>query len=624
MIGEIFKAVLITSLAGSVLAGIITLFRPITKKIFGYSWHYYIWLCVLFAMLMPVRFSVKPTSAPSITTQTVQTEQAPVAEQSETTEDIVRADTAQKPQLLQKATVIWDRIIYNRMNILAYLWLIGAMALILLNVARYIRLNIKIRKNSEVISLPEIGEYTDRKITVRVWENVASPFMTGILRPTLILPKTELSSEQLHNILRHEMMHFKRCDILYKWFAEFVKCVHWFNPMAWYVSKQIATECEISCDMAVTKSMSDSEKMSYINTILSLLPTGKSKQIPLTTQMASSKKILKRRFIMIKNKKTTSRFMSVISAVIAVAMLSTTVFASGVLSDLTTDDYTVEILNNGEKIELTNKPFIENDEVYVPLREIIKKSVSNDDGVTDIKWNDGTIDVTIAYYQGESGMYRLKIDSDQLGLKHISFDEHDKNFDEIENNAGVGLRLRSKQAPVLKNSTTYVTLGYASYMLYSFTNRRDENKALRELTYDVYDKNGNIIDYSGFYYIAMGEYSIKIPESWGGKYSVKTASNMDSFVQKATYDKYGSGVLFTIEKTSADNADEILNMLGGSRLLYKDDTYAYIFEVPTDVQYPIWADRDENDTEIAAEYEEMFKDVTKIADSFTGFGTKNS
>ena len=76
--------------------------------------------------------------------------------------------------------------------------------------------------------------------------------------------------------------------------------------------------------------------------------------------------------------------------------------------------------------------------------------------------------------------------------------------------------------------------------------------------------------------------------------------------------------------TKKNKQHEILNMLGGSRLLYKDDTYAYIFEVPTDVQYPIWADRDENDIEIAAEYEEMFKDVTKIAGSFTGFGTKNS
>ncbi len=492
MIGEIFKALLITSLAASALAIAISLLRPITKKIFGYSWHYYIWLCVLFVMLMPVRFNVKPTAMPSIVTQAVQTEQTTISEQSETAENIVRTDTAQKPQLLRKATVIWN----NRINILAYLWLIGAIALTLLNVARYVRLNIKIHKNAETISCPQIGEYTDKKINVRVWENIASPFMTGVFKPMLILPKTDLSEEQLHNILRHEMTHFKRYDILYKWFAEFVKCVHWFNPVIWYVSKQIAAECEISCDMAVTKNMSGSEEMSYINTILSLLPAGKSKQLALTTQMASSKKILKRRFIMIKNKKTTSRFMSVVSAVIAIIMISTTVFASGILSDLTTDDYTVEITNNGEKIELNNKPFIENGEVYVPLREVIEKSISKDDGVADIKWNDGTIDVAIAYYQGESGMYRLKIGDRLMWLQHFSYKDYENisvNYDDII--AAMGLE---GQPPILKSSTTYVTLKYASYMLYGFTNRRDENNELYELTYNVYDKNGNKINLQPF------------------------------------------------------------------------------------------------------------------------------
>ena len=39
MLGEIFKALLITSLAGSALAAVISLLRPITKKVFGYSWH---------------------------------------------------------------------------------------------------------------------------------------------------------------------------------------------------------------------------------------------------------------------------------------------------------------------------------------------------------------------------------------------------------------------------------------------------------------------------------------------------------------------------------------------------------------------------------------------------------
>ena len=513
MIGELFKALLITSLAGSVLAVVISLLRPITKKLFGYSWHYYIWLCVLFVMLMPVRFNVNTMPAPNIATQTVQTQQTVVSEQPETTENIVQTAPIQKPQLLQKATVIWDRIIYNRMNILAYVWLIGAIALMLLNVVRYVRLNIKIRKNGEVISCPETRTYTDRRINVRVWENVASPFMTGIFRPTLILPKTELSEEQLHNILRHEMTHFKRHDILYKWFAELVKCVHWFNPASWYVSKQIASECEISCDMSVTKNMTDSEEMSYVSTILSLLPTGKSKQLPLTTQMASSKKFLKRRFVMIKNKKTTSRFMSVLSAVIAVVMLSTTVFASGVLSDLTTDDYTIEILNNGEKIELTNKPFIENGEVYVPLRETLEK-LGFDKNNSNIVWKDGKVGLSLVQTNGNAGAYCIKIGHHGVWCSQESTVLDDTALDYIIDNSRGYIDGPYSVPHILKNSFTYISIEYFDYIVYRFLNVRDENKKLYELTYSVYDKNGNIIEITSNQatIIKTSQYDNKTPE----------------------------------------------------------------------------------------------------------------
>ena len=383
MIGELFRSLLITSLAGSVLAVIIILFRPITKKLFGYSWHYYIWLCVLFVMIMPVRFNIDIAAIPSIASQTVQTEQATDSVQSETDKNIIKSH--QNTQFLQKADAAWNSIIHNRINILAYLWLIGTAVLILLNIARYVRLNIRMCKNSKIICCPEISKYTDRKINVRVWKNIASPFMTGVLNPTLVLPKAELSDEQLNNILRHEMTHFRRYDILYKWLAEFIKCVHWFNPIVWYVSKQISAECEISCDMAVTKNMSGSEKMSYINTILSLISTKKPEQLQLTTQMAGSKKILKRRFIMIKNKKTTSRFMSLLSAVIAFAMLSTTVFASGILSSITPDSYTSEKADQYNNTASDVKIYYGNSAIYTEKDmndaiEIIKEKINSWEG----------------------------------------------------------------------------------------------------------------------------------------------------------------------------------------------------------------------------------------------------
>ncbi len=73
---EILKALLITSVAGSGLALAITLIRPLTKKVLGYAWHYYIWLTVLLVMMLPVRFSIpssEPVQIPGITTEQIQT-----------------------------------------------------------------------------------------------------------------------------------------------------------------------------------------------------------------------------------------------------------------------------------------------------------------------------------------------------------------------------------------------------------------------------------------------------------------------------------------------------------------------------------------------------------------------
>ena len=50
----------------------------------------------------------------------------------------------------------------------------------------------------------------------------------------------------------------------------FVNAVHWFNPLAYFLCANIGEACEVSCDMAVTKNMSDKEQKIYMKTILDL------------------------------------------------------------------------------------------------------------------------------------------------------------------------------------------------------------------------------------------------------------------------------------------------------------------------------------------------------------------
>ena len=490
MLSEIFKALLITSLAGSCLAAVIALAKPLTKRFFGYAWHYYIWLAVLAVMVLPVRFNLpqKAEIPPVTAVQTTETGQTDAAANNA---DNAAPIIQKKPNALKSGTIFIGRIFDNKLNILAVLWLVGALVFWLINLIGYIRLIIKMRKNSVVVPCPELANFTDKRVAVRVWENTSSPFMTGIFKPTLVLPERELTEEQLNNILRHEITHFKRHDILYKWFVSLVKCLHWFNPVIWYMSAQINTECEISCDMAAVQNMNGNEEMSYINTILSLLHNGRSNKIPLTTQMASSKRVLKRRFTMIRNKRKTSKFVSALSAVIAVVMLGTTVFASGVLSELTTDDYTVEITNNGEKIELNNKPFVENREVYVPLRELLEKVCDYENTCkapsNRIIWNDGQIRIEITYEE-----YDPEIDNIHIYTNNYGIEIGNTNFIDPTHPGPNDKAVRvMRNAPVLRNGNTYIPYSYIREIF------NIPNQQKWKIGYVIRNKNGILVDLSG-------------------------------------------------------------------------------------------------------------------------------
>jgi len=499
MLGEIFKAFFITSIAGSALAVVITLLKPVTKRFFGYLWHYYVWLAVLLVMLFPVRFTFTHNSqnVPYEGMREVHTEKMTEIEQI--SEPINIAEAKQNiniPSAAElKVTDVITRVTAHRLNYMGIIWFAGMAAMLAIIIVGYIRLLIKIRKNSVKAVCPEISEYTNKKISVRISGDLSSPFMLGIFRPTLILPEKELDGEKLNNILRHEMTHFKRKDILYKWFAVIVRCVHWFNPIAYYVVRQINNECEISCDLSVTSNMNRTEQMSYIDTIISLVSENinKTKRIPFTTQMTDGKKFLKRRFIMIKNFKKTNKILSVISAAVTVMMLASALFASGILADTigTFKEGDIEVFVNGDNISLSNKPFIDNYEVYVPLRETLNAC--------------GVPDENIMYANGQINMVIHSEITDSDYTAHINIGSQNITFDNDDASHTLVNGARTTTHPVLmRDGVTYIPVGMFSRIKQYDIELKDETqytkgfrynralpvKLLKGLTARVYDGNG--------------------------------------------------------------------------------------------------------------------------------------
>lgn len=333
----IFMGFLLTSVIGTVLSVVLTLLKPITRKVFSSGWHYYMWLVVLLVMTLPIRFTIpesnvtKTSFSETITHTDNQNENIETLGFSEIQPQHITSKEVVEPKESSVIQTLKSRF-DNKFTQIAYIWLVVAIILFVLKVSRYMIFLRKIYKHSEAISCPEVKEYTKRQIKTRESNTIGSPLVVGIFRPTLLLPKADITKQQLHNILKHECTHIKRHDILYKWFVCMVKCIHWFNPAIYFINKQINIDCEISCDLSVVKQMDEQEEKVYVETILSLLSHNNTKSVPMTTGMTGNKKILKRRFIMIKEKIKISKRITVISGILAILILITTVFASGVLN----------------------------------------------------------------------------------------------------------------------------------------------------------------------------------------------------------------------------------------------------------------------------------------------------
>ncbi len=457
---QAFLAYAFVSGIASLIALLLWACRPLTRRCFSAAWHYYAWLIVLIVFLVPLRISLPtpPAEVPPVIgvmsgepTEYAMPELPPQTE-TEATPQTTKETAEQAPAKLLQLQKFWRAA----MPYIAEAWLWIAIGLLLIRVLGYLAFLQKVRFDSEAVECPQLVQYTKCRVQVRVSEHIASPLLVGVVRPMLLLPKAELHENQLACVLSHEMTHFNRQDILYKWLVTLVKCLHWFNPIVYFLAKQISIDCELSCDAAVVKDLGVAQRGEYMQTILALLIHGSSRQIPLTTAMTGNKETLKRRFMMIKNVKEIGKPIRILSAVLAAVLLCGALLASGVLATAVLNEHEdIAFVCNGEKIRFVNAPFYENDTVYLPLRELFEKVGVFDDAENSLLWDNFKIYITL---NGEiKTHYAIEIGSNGLGISHNEPFSKDK---------AIKMFLVTTEAPaLLKGTTTYVPYDFIDYML---------------------------------------------------------------------------------------------------------------------------------------------------------------
>lgn len=348
----VFKIVLNISIMASITALVIFLVKFLFKNKLSSTWHYYIWILVIVRLLMPYSlkshisiFNILHSSGIYKSAMYSTEKQASILSPALRNTSSFNANVknqSSKSNFLKKlpATVATRSNLnyYINFQTASIIWIIVAASLYLYFLIVYFSFLAKIKKEdicTDVIVIALLKHckkvlcINNNNLKIITSTKINTPTLVGIFKPKIILPTNliyELSSNELKYVILHELIHFKRKDILISWISTALQILHWFNPILLICFKQLKKDCELSCDSTILTHILIDEHHNYGETLIKLAQIiSKPKCVPGTTAIISKSEI-KRRIIMIsKFKKKTiiwSAIGIILAAVIACVVLT--------------------------------------------------------------------------------------------------------------------------------------------------------------------------------------------------------------------------------------------------------------------------------------------------------------
>lgn len=302
-----------TSLLGSLAILAMLVLKPLWRERYRAKTRCWLWLALAVFLLLPVDFSVKnaPVQAepPKDYTLFVGTDKTAIQ-----STDNLFGDMAEKSG--QSPAQVRDTIIQRPVTnpeqkttryipvttILFYGYLAGAAAFLLYQGVSYALFRRTVRRWKRDVSRVDYAAMlsdTARDLGVSapemiVCEAISTPAVTGLLRPRLLLPHERYDVQELRYILRHELCHLKRRDMLLKLVLLAANAMHWFNPVVYLMLRQADEDIELACDSAATDGLELPERAAYSRTLLAAVQSS-VRALPATTCFGGTVERLKRR-----------------------------------------------------------------------------------------------------------------------------------------------------------------------------------------------------------------------------------------------------------------------------------------------------------------------------------------
>lgn len=302
-----------TSLLGSLAILAMLVLKPLWRERYRAKTRCWLWLALAVFLLLPVDFSVKnaPVQAapPKDYTLFVGTDKTAIQ-----STDNLFGDMAEKSG--QSPAQVRDTIIQRPVTnpeqkttryipvttILFYGYLAGAAAFLLYQGVSYTLFRRTVRRWKRDVARADYAAMlsdTARDLGVSapemiVCEAISTPAVTGLLRPRLLLPHERYDVQELRYILRHELCHLKRRDMLLKLVLLAANAMHWFNPVVYLMLRQADEDIELACDSAATDGLELPERAAYSRTLLAAVQSS-VRALPATTCFGGTVERLKRR-----------------------------------------------------------------------------------------------------------------------------------------------------------------------------------------------------------------------------------------------------------------------------------------------------------------------------------------
>lgn len=300
MLTSLFTDFLVISVTTSLaIIGLIIL-SPLLRKHYSPKWKYWIWLILAVRLLLPFNFPLanSPVSIHLLESPRIETVYQDIRSQT------VQTDNSVISQPAQQAIGPMSHL-PSLLNILSLLWISGFVLFLLYHFMSYYLF----RKQALRWSSPLLGDHNISivkqifakmnikiSVTVLTSEKVPNPMLVGFYKPILFLPHEKYNEEELEFIFKHEMIHYKRNDIVYKLLLLIVNALHWFNPFVWFMVREAAREIEMYCDDSVVHKQSLAYRKKYCETILSTMQNKATDHVALSTNFSGEKHLMKQRF----------------------------------------------------------------------------------------------------------------------------------------------------------------------------------------------------------------------------------------------------------------------------------------------------------------------------------------